>query len=168
MNKSISGIDIPDEVALALGRFILYFGYLEFQLWVWFNEVWDDEERARKFVDKMLDGKIGSTKGTLEKLNLSKADRKALLSFLERIQSLAHDRNLVCHNPYMTLAGGEPKKGAIFGIRSATHQLSSNVRKASLTDIRRFESEAAQLCAACHQLFPILKSGLPPRKGLGP
>jgi hypothetical protein len=142
----------------------MYFGYLEFQLLVWFNEIWDDEGQARKFIEKMLDGRIGSTKGALEKLNLSKADRKTLLSFLERIQLLAHDRNLVCHNPYMTIAGGECKKGAIFGIRSATHELGSNVRKANLADIQRFESDAARLCVECHQLFPVLQSGLPPRK----
>ena len=165
MKIPLSGTDVPDEVALAVGRFIMYFGYLEFQLWLWFSEVFDDEDRARLFVEKKLGGKVGSMKGALEGLNLKTEDRKKLLSFLERIKTLAESRNLVCHNPYMTIAGGhgERDKGAIFGVRSAMSQLSTDVRKADLADLRRFESDAARLCAECHQLFPILQSGLPPK-----
>ena len=166
MKKSLSGTDIPNEVALAVGRFIMYFGYLEFQLWLWFNEVADDEERAKDFVTKTLERKVGSVKSALEGLNLKKEDRKRLLGFLESLQALAESRNLVCHNPYMTIAGGyrERDKGAIFGIRSATLQRDPDIREANLSDLRRFESDAARMSAECHHLFLVLQSGLPPKQ----
>lgn len=156
----------PDEVALWVGKFVMYFGYLEFQLWLWYNEIFDDQEKAVKFVDKMLVGKAGSVKGSLEKLSLSKPDRMTLLGFLDDVIALAASRNLVCHNPYFTVGGREHegKDGAIFGVRKATINLSSPIPEARLPDIRRFADDAARLCRESHKMFQILQAALLPKK----
>ena len=163
--KVMSGTSVPDDVALWVGRFVMYFGYLEFQLWFWYYEIFDDQEKAVKFVDKMLAGKIGATKGAIEGLKMSKEDRKRLLAFLDEVISLAKSRNLVCHNPYFTIEGreGEGKEGAIFGVRQSTINLSTPVAYAQLAEIRGFANDAARLCGESHQLFPLIHAALPSR-----
>jgi hypothetical protein len=164
--RSLSGMSAPDEVALWVGRFVMYFGYLEFELWLWYNEIFDDQEKAVKFVEKILTGKAGSIKGSLEKLPLSKPDRVSLLAFIDQVIALAASRNLVCHNPYISPGGreGEVVDGAIFGIRSATINPSNPIQEAKLADIRRFADDASQLCRESHKLFQILQAALPPKK----
>ena len=166
MKKLLSGTDVPDELALWVGRFVMYFSYLEFNLWLWYNEIYDDEEKAKVFVDKMISGKAGATKGGLEKLNMKSSDRKILLEFIDRVLTLAISRNLVCHNPYLTLGGrkGERDRGTIFGVRGLTRDINAPIAKAKIADIRRFAEQAFALCGECHRLFPILQSGLPPKK----
>jgi len=160
--RLLSGTDIPDEVALAVGRFIMLFGYLEFQLWIWFNEIFNDEQKSKEFVRKQLAGKVSSIKSAIQNLEMKKEDRKLLLSFMCRISRLAESRNLVCHNPYLTIGGekGNRDNGAILGSRSATLNFGAEIRNAKLPNLIEFEKEAARMCAECHQLFPIIQTAI--------
>lgn len=166
--KTLSGVSCPDDLALWVGRFIMYFGYLEFHLWLWYNEIHDSKLKAEEFYGKQLSGRVGSIKDGTDRMTLSKDDRKELKSLLDRFLLLAESRNLVCHNPYITIGGreNEVKNGRIFGLRMATINDTDPIPEASIADVEGFARTAFTLCGDFHRLFGIFQAGLPaaPRK----
>lgn len=166
MEKELSGTFISDDVASIVGRFVLRFGYCEFLLLIYYNEVHGTEEKATEFLDLPLNRRVGKLKGGLERLNISTAERKSLLGMLDRFEELAHKRNLVCHNPYMTipLLHDKHHSGAIFGARTAVQSGGNQIAAAKVSDLLDFDERAARLQAEFHQLFPVFQRGLPPKK----
>lgn len=165
MKKSLSGTFIPDEVSSVVGRFILRFGYCEFLLLIYYNEIHDDAGKAIQFLKATLKRRVGLLKGEIGKLTMKKDDRKALLELLSRFEQLAHKRNLVCHNPYMTIPLGHGKHhgGAIFGARAAVKGSGDQGAVANVSDLTMFDESAARLQADLHKLFPVFQSALPPK-----
>jgi hypothetical protein len=165
MKISISGTQFSDEVSQLAGRFILNFGYCEFLLLTYYNEIHDDPEKALALLELPLKKRVGKLKGELERLKITTDERKRILDMLDRFDALAISRNLVCHNPYMTMVGrqGEGNCGAIFGVRSAIKETGGAVAVADISDLRRFEQDAARLFVEFHQFFPVLQSGLHPK-----
>lgn len=163
MEKSLSGTFIPDEVSSVVGRFILRFGYCEFLLLTYYNEIHDDAGKAIQFLEATLKRRVGLLKGEVGKLALKKEDRKALLCLLGRFEQLAHKRNLVCHNPYMTIPLGHGKHhgGAIFGARAAVKGSGDQGAVAEFSDFIAFDESAARMQDEFHQLFPVFQAGLP-------
>lgn len=168
MRRSLSGTFVPDDVACVVGRFILRFGYCEFLLLMYYNEIHDDAEKATEFLGSTLKRRVGILKGEIEKLNMTKDNRKRLLDLFDRFEKLSHKRNLVCHNPYMTipLGGGKHHGGAIFGAGAAVKLGGDQVAipEARLSDLRQFDKSAAGMEAEFHQLFPVIQAALPPKK----
>ncbi len=168
MNRSLSGTFVPDDVACVVGRFILRFAYCEFLLLMYYNEIHDDAKKAETFLDAPLSRRVGILKGEIEKLSLTKNNRKKLLDLLTRFEQLSHKRNLVCHNPYLTIPLGPGKShgGAIFGARTAVKIGGDQIAltKAKLSDLRNFDVTASGIQSEFHQLFPVFQSALPSKR----
>lgn len=164
--RSLSGLNCPDTLALVVGRFVIYFGYLEFQLWLWHNEFHDDQTKAEWFVDQDFKRKVGSICHWLDGLSMPTNERKALKSVLKRAVELAKWRNLVCHNPYLTIGErqDERESGRVFGIRMATINNSDPIPEASINDIEGFATEALSISEALHSGLGVFQKYLSPKR----
>ncbi len=162
----VSKPDCPDKLALAIGRFVVHFSYLEFSLWFWFNEIHDDRDAMREFVTKEFTEKLRRIRRPIDESTMPVDDRKMFMSLFDRAAALAITRNLVCHNPYLTLGSGENEvhRGAIFGIRKTSLEdvpEIATIPKAGIPEIERFASDAAVLCEDFYRGLVVLQRHLP-------
>lgn len=155
--------DCPDALALAVGRFVVHFSYLEFSLWFWCNEVHDDRAVMREFVTKDFTWKLRALRKTINESTMPSDDRKVFKGLFDRASAMASTRNLVCHNPYFTIGSGENEVhgGAIFGVRKASLEDSPKIPKVRICDVEAHALAATALCEDFYRGLLLLQSHLP-------
>lgn len=162
----VSKPDCPDSLSLAIGRFVVHFSYLEFSLWFWFNEIFNDEAAMRNFVTTEFTEKLRRIRRAIEESTMPAPDRKLLISLFDRAADLAITRNFLCHNPYLTLGSGENEanRGAVFGIRKTSLEKIpkiDTIPKATIPEIEVFASDVAILCEDFYRGLILLQRYLP-------
>ena len=152
----LSGLEPSDELSCWVGKFVIYFSYLEFRLWRLHDILYGERESMKSFYRMDIPGRVRAIKEGVKKLSTFEDSAKELFTLLNEVSGLADIRNLVAHNPCLSAVGvreHEYHRNIILGIRKPSLVEGADMPEA---DVRKVESLARKAFALGERFNSLL------------
>lgn len=144
----LSGLEPSDELSCWVGKFVIYFSYLEFRLWRLHDILYGGRESMVAFYKLDLPKRVKSIRKGVEALGVTGCKSKPLFAILMDIVALADSRNLVSHNPCLSAIGvreDEYHRNIILGVRKPSLVEGADMPEADVQRIELFARSAFAL-----------------------